>query len=97
MLKNSWKSISKWSVVSTIIFFILGWMVNPNLDTSVTGIIKALAALFIASFFVLTLVVGVLSLITEYKTADKQGKYILIILVVLALIYTVPKIIADLK
>lgn len=97
MLKNSWKSISIWSAGLTVIYMIAALIVNPHFFTGFYVVVKTIFVMFISSFFILTIILMIVNLFKEYRVADKRGKRIMLVLAVIALIYLIPKLIADFR
>ena len=97
MLKDTWKSVSTWSLISTVLFFLLIFIFSPYMDRSAKGIIMLIGALFIASFFVLTILLMIITQLKVFKAADNQNRILMIIVFLMALAYVLPKAIANFK
>ncbi|WP_026572737.1 hypothetical protein [Bacillus sp. UNC438CL73TsuS30] len=97
MLKNNWKSVSAWSAGLTIILFIAALIMNPQFFTSLNNIVRAIGVMFIGSFFILMIVVAILHLFKEYRLADKRGKRLFLVLLIITIIIYGPRIIADFR
>jgi uncharacterized membrane protein HdeD (DUF308 family) len=95
MLKNTWKSVLTWSLVSTVIFFTLSYIFSPYMDKSFTGSIEAICAFFFASFVIFTIILMIVYQFKEYKAQDKQGKILMIVIILFAIAYVLPKALAD--
>lgn len=95
MLKDTWKSVLTWSLISTLVFFILFYIFSPYMDKSFTGIITAIGALFFASFIIITITGIILYQIKEYRSQDKKGKILMIVIILFAIAYVLPKALAD--
>ena len=97
MLKDTWKSVSTWSLISTVLFFLLIFIFSPYMDRSAKGIIMLIGALFIASFFVLTILLMIITQLKVFKAVDNQNRILMIIVFLMALAYVLPKAIANFK
>jgi amino acid transporter len=95
MLKDTWKSVLTWSSISTTVFFILFFIFSPYMDKSFMGIITVIGALFFASFTIITITGIILFQVKEYRAQDKRGKIIMIIIILFAIAYVLPKALAD--
>lgn len=97
MLKDTWRSVLTWSFISTVIFFILILLFSPYMDRSAKGIIMLIGALFFASFFILTILLMIITQIKAFKVADDENRILMIIVFLMALAYVLPKAIANFK
>ena len=95
MPKNTWKSLLSWSLIFTSVFFTLAYLFSPYMDKSAVGIITVFAALYFSSFFILTITLMIVDLIKEYIAQDKNGRVLMIIILLLAIAYVLPKALAD--
>ncbi|MFS0774935.1 hypothetical protein ABC255_02695 [Neobacillus sp. 3P2-tot-E-2] len=65
------------------------------MDKSFTGIIERIGALFFASFIIFTLILMIVYQFKEYKAQDKQGKILMIVIILFAIDYVLLKALAD--
>ncbi|TDK64033.1 hypothetical protein E2K98_03970 [Bacillus salipaludis] len=80
-----------------ILFFSAALIRNPQFFTRFYNIAMAIGSMFIGSFFILMIVVTILHLIKEYRMADKRGKRLFLVLLIIAIIIYGPRNIADFR
>jgi hypothetical protein len=97
MLKDSWGSVLTWSSISTCIFSILFFMFSSHMEKSVKGVLTLAGALFVTSFFLLTILLIIVNQLKIFKEADSQGRLLMIVIFLSAIAYVLPKAIANFK
>ena len=77
----------------SILFFIF----SPYVDKSFKSILVLSGAVFILSFFVVTILLMIITQIKAFKAADNENKILMIFIFLMALAYILPKAIANFK
>ena len=97
MLRDSWRSILTWSSVLSVVIFITGILLTPNVERNIRDMFFGFVSLFIGSFFMLAIFLLILTRVKMFMVAGSQDRVLMIIAFLLALAYVLPKVIANFK